>query len=126
MRTSKYARGSATTGTTTIAATMRESKPTTAGATQPLGPRQVGDSVIFAAFYPQANTVNLAGDFNGWQPEKTPMKKAGDGAWQVRIPLAKGVYHYRLVVDGQWQHDPHNNMTEPNPYGGMNSVVKVD
>ncbi|MGA2171804.1 MAG: isoamylase early set domain-containing protein [Sedimentisphaerales bacterium] len=126
MRTSKFARGNATTGTATIASRMGEARPTTFSATQSCGPCQVGDGVVFVAFYPQANAVQIASDFNNWQPEKTPMKKANDGTWRVRIPLSKGVYRYRLVVDGQWQQDPHNDATEPNPYGGMNSVVKVD
>jgi hypothetical protein len=41
------------------------------------------------------------------------------------MSLSKGVYRYRLVVDGRWQHDPNNDMTEPNPYGDLNSVLKV-
>jgi 1,4-alpha-glucan branching enzyme len=94
-------------------------------AVQSLGPRHVAGSVIFVAAYPQANTVCIAGDFNDWNPGKTPMKKSFDGTWQASVHLAKGVYKYRLVVDGNWQHDPHNNQTEPNQYGGLNSVIKV-
>jgi 1,4-alpha-glucan branching enzyme len=122
MRTSKFARGNATTGTATIASRMEEARPTTPSPIKSYGPRQIGDSVMFVALCPQATTVQIAGDFNGWQPAKTPMTKAGGGTWQARVSLAKGVYRYRLVVDG---HDPHNNMTEPNPYGELNSVLKV-
>jgi 1,4-alpha-glucan branching enzyme len=93
--------------------------------TKPLGPCQVGDSVIFVASYPKANAVQIAGDFNNWQPEKTPMTRASDGTWQARIPLTKGTHRYRLVVDGKWQHDPNNGSTEPNPFGEVNSVIKV-
>ena len=53
------------------------------------------------------------------------MTKAGDGTWQARVPLVKGTYRYRLVVDGKWQHDPHNDSTEVNPYGELNSVIRV-
>lgn len=95
------------------------------GATKPLGPRQVGDSVIFVASHPETNVVQIAGDFNDWQPGETPMTKAGDGTWQAIVPLAKGTYRYRLVVDGKWQHDPHNDSTEVNPYGELNSVIRV-
>jgi 1,4-alpha-glucan branching enzyme len=125
MRTSKSARGNVTPGTATIASRMGEARPTTVSVTQSYGPRQIGDSVLFVAFYPEATTVQIAGDFNGWQPEKNPMTKASGGTWQTRVSLAKGVYRYRLVVDRHWQHDPHNNMTEPNPYGELNSVLKV-
>lgn len=90
------------------------------------GVRQVFDGVIFAACFPQARTVQVAGDFNNWQPQQTPMQKVGSDTWQIKLSLAKGVYRYRLVVDGHWEQDPYNKMTEPNPYGGLNSVLKVD
>ena len=90
------------------------------------GVRQVTDGVIFTACFPQARTVQVAGDFNNWQPQETPMQKFGGDMWQVKLRLAKGVYRYRLVVDGHWEQDPCNKMTEPNPYGGLNSVLKVD
>lgn len=83
------------------------------------------NGVLFTASYPEAKVVQIAGDFNSWLPEKNPMKKTGKGSWQATIPLAKGTYRYRFVVDGQWQHDPHNNSTEPNPYGDLNSVFNV-
>jgi 1,4-alpha-glucan branching enzyme len=125
MRTSKPERESSIPGTATIASRISEAKPATAGAGQKYGPRQVGNTVMFTAFYPQAKSVQIAGDFNNWQPQKSPMTKASDGTWQASMSLTKGVYRYRLVVDGRWQHDPHNDMTEPNPYGELNSILKV-
>jgi 1,4-alpha-glucan branching enzyme len=89
------------------------------------GPRQIGDSVIFSAYYPQARSVHLAGDFNNWQPSKNPMQPLGDGMWQARLTLSKGTYRYRLVVDGKWQQDPNNKTTQPNPYGELDSVITV-
>jgi 1,4-alpha-glucan branching enzyme len=124
MKTAKFPKSKM--ASTTMSSTISNPGFSSIGTTKPLGPCQVGDSVIFVASYPKAHIVQIAGDFNDWQPEKTQMKKANDGTWQVRIPLAKGIYHYRLVVDGQWQQDPHNEASEPNPYGGMNSVIKVD
>jgi 1,4-alpha-glucan branching enzyme len=104
---------------------MGEVRPTSPGPVKPYGPRQIADNVLFVANFPQAKSVQLAGDFNNWKPEKNPMTKAVDGTWQARIPLAKGTYRYRFVVDGKWQHDPHNSSTESNPYGELNSVFKV-
>ena len=90
------------------------------------GVRQVEDAVTFVTLYPRASSVKIAGDFNGWQPEETQMQKAGDnGAWQIKLPIAKGRYRYRLVVDGQWQQDPYNEITEPNPFGELNSILEV-
>ncbi len=92
---------------------------------QRYGPKQEGGVVTFTAFYPEAKKVFLAGDFNNWQPEKNPMRRMAGDVWQVKVPLAKGYYRYRFVVDGKWQQDPYNNGIEPNPYGELNSVINV-
>jgi len=90
------------------------------------GVRQMEDAVMFVTLYPRAANVQVAGDFNNWQPEQAAMKKVGsNGLWQIKLPINKGKYRYRLVVDGQWQQDPYNETTEPNPYGEMNSVLEV-
>ena len=90
------------------------------------GVQQLKGGVTFTASFPDANTVQLAGDFNNWKPEQTPMKKFHkDGLWKVKLHLKPGNYHYRLVVDGHWQQDPCNMSTERNPYGELNSVVRV-
>ncbi len=90
------------------------------------GVSQINDAVIFVTLYPRAHSVQVAGDFNNWQPSKTPLKKlGGSGVWQTKLKLPAGKYRYRLVVDGQWQQDPYNEATELNPFGGFNSVVEV-
>jgi 1,4-alpha-glucan branching enzyme len=89
------------------------------------GVRRVKDGVEFRAYCPTAGTVQIAGDFNNWQPQQTPMRRLRDGVWKVKLLLSAGSYRYRLVVDGKWQHDPYNKATEPNPYGELNSVVRV-
>ncbi|MBA7689712.1 1,4-alpha-glucan branching enzyme GlgB [subsurface metagenome] len=82
--------------------------------------------MVFVTLYPRADSVQIAGDFNNWQPKKTPMQKVGEsGVWQTKLNLPVGRYRYRLVVDGQWQQDPYNELTESNPFGGFNSVVEV-
>lgn len=90
------------------------------------GVRQMNDAVMFITLYPRASAVQLAGDFNNWQPQNTSLEKMADnGIWQLKLPLSPGRYRYRLVVDGQWQQDPYNNQTEMNPYGEYNSIVEV-
>lgn len=90
------------------------------------GVNQVNDAVVFVTLYPRAESVQVAGDFNGWQPAQHPMERVGDsGIWQTEIKLPQGKYHYRLVVDGQWQQDPYNEATELNPFGESNSVLEV-
>jgi len=83
-------------------------------------------AVRFVTLYPRAQSVQIAGDFNNWQPEETVMQKADEnGHWQKKIKLPQGKYRYRLVVDGQWQQDPYNSYTEMNPFGDYNSVLEV-
>jgi chromosome partitioning protein len=90
------------------------------------GVRQIEDLVIINTLYPRADSVFVAGDFNNWQGDKTPLQKLGDnGMWQIKMPLASGRYRYRLVVDGQWQQDPYNEKTELNPFGELNSVLEI-
>jgi len=90
------------------------------------GVRQTPDGVIFRTHAPGAARVTLAGDFNNWDPESTPMQPAGrEGDFEARLRLQPGRYRYRLVIDGRWQEDPHNSYVESNPYGELNSVVEV-
>jgi len=94
--------------------------------TEYYGVSQINDAVVFVTLYPRANAVQLAGDFNNWQPSNTPLQKVGDsGVWQTKLKLPIGKYRYRLVVDGQWQQDPYNSAVESNPFGGFNSIVEV-
>ena len=90
------------------------------------GVTQVNNAVVFVTLYPRAQKVQLAGDFNDWQPGENELQKVGDtGVWQTKIKLPVGKYRYRLVVDGQWQQDPYNEQTELNPFGDLNSVLDV-
>ncbi len=90
------------------------------------GVNQMSDAIVFVTLYPRAQEVQIASDFNNWQPLETPMQKVGQsGVWQAKIKLPQGKYRYRLVVDGQWQQDPYNHKTEVNPFGEYNSILEV-
>ena len=73
-----------------------------------------------------AREVYLVGDFNNWSisPDSILWKQE-DGLWQKRVFLESGKYRYKFVVDGQWTVDPSNDHLEPNPYGGVDSVLDV-
>ncbi len=75
--------------------------------------------------HPTAVTVALAGSFNDWRPAATPMIPLGEGRWAKVLALPPGTYEYCLVVDGDYQPDPHAQQTTPNPFGGVNSVLCV-
>ena len=74
---------------------------------------------------PMAESVCLAGTFNDWRPEITPMIHLGAGRWVKELALPPGVYEYRLVVDGEWKPDPQAGEQTANPFGGFNSLLKV-
>jgi len=91
------------------------------------GVKQIGAEVIFAVHFDQAKSVLLAGDFNHWTPQSTPMSN-GDrpGDWKRALPLPPGRYKYRLVVDGKWVTDPNNRHVEMNQFGELDNVIEVE
>ncbi len=92
------------------------------------GVTQTPEGVKFLAKFPEAKEVAIAGDFNNWSPDATLMNRVEgfEGDWELLLPLDKGRYQYRYVVDGVWQHDPYNNYVESNPFGELNSVLEVE
>jgi 1,4-alpha-glucan branching enzyme len=81
-------------------------------------------SFSFAA--PTAMSVQLVGDFTHWKNEPINMKKGPDGVWHASVTLSPGDHHYRFLVDGQWRDDPECTLHVPNPYGGQDSVRRVN
>jgi chromosome partitioning protein len=89
------------------------------------GARAISDGAVFVVKADGAASVRLAGDFNDWNPGRTPMLPLRDGAFHVQLPLSPGRYRYRYVIDGRWIADPANARVELNPFGEENSVVEV-
>jgi len=100
-----------------------ESAPAAATAPKPAAPKTL--SVRFALHKPDAKGVSLCGDFNGWSPGATPMKRHDDGRWETTVVLAPGRYQYKFVADGEWIADPAAQKNVPNQHGSLNSVVEV-
>ncbi len=90
------------------------------------GVRQTPEAVIFRTQRPGARVVQLAGDFNDWMPQRTPLQRLEDSdVFETSLQLRAGRYRYRLVVDGRWAHDRDNPQVEPDGHGEVNSVVEV-
>jgi chromosome partitioning protein len=90
------------------------------------GVRRTPDGVEFSTSLPGAREVLLAGDFNNWSPRNCPMVEQGAaGHFKTTLKLGAGRYRYRLVVDGRWQKDPCNELTEVNEFGELNSVAEI-
>ncbi len=92
----------------------------------PHGVTVLESGVMFVQPLGSGNRISIAGDFNGWSPQAHVMHRDHRrGVFQIRIPLAPGDRHYRLVVDGRWTHDPYNSLSELSPFGEKISVVEV-
>jgi len=76
-----------------------------------------------------ARDVRIAGDFNGWVPDKgVHSMTEAEGAttvWTKVLNLPPGTYQYRYVVDGEWCADPANPESTQGPAGKPNSVLHV-
>ena len=61
----------------------------------------------FRVWAPNADTVNVAGSFNGWNGISHPLADEGNGIWSADINGA-GLYHeYKYVINGNiWKTDP--------------------
>jgi len=76
-----------------------------------------------------ANDVRIAGDFNGWVPDKgvrSMIESDGETrVWTKVLQLPPGTYEYRYVVDGEWRKDPGNPESVRGHSGQLNSVLQV-
>jgi chromosome partitioning protein len=76
-----------------------------------------------------ANDVRIAGDFNGWVPDKGVRSliesEGAERVWTKILQLTPGTYQYRYVVDGEWREDPDNPETDSGAVGGRNSILVV-
>src|SRR3954452_25507165 len=53
-------------------------------------------------FKPQGavKSVSVAGDFNGWSKDATPLTLGNDGTFASTVALSEGPHYYNFVVDG--------------------------
>ena len=108
-----------------VAAAPQLGAGTAAAVEAPVGRREVVVRFRDSA----ANDVRIAGDFNGWVPDKGVRSLIeSDGptrVWTKILQLAPGTYQYRYVVDGTWREDPENPQLVTSAAGGRNSVLVV-
>lgn len=95
-------------------------------------PAHAGE-VDFTCHAPEAKAVFVAGTFNDWKPDATPLQHQSEGNWAVKTPLAPGRYEFKFIVDGQWCCEPgcegeyHGcSKCVPNECGTMNRVLEVE
>ena len=81
--------------------------------------------VRVALLNPEAQSVAIAGDFNGWDPSRTLLRRGPNGLWTLTIPLKPGRYQYMYQVDGRWITDPLAAESSPDGFGEENAVLDV-
>jgi serine protease AprX len=93
----------------------------------PVSPQVGRNAVNFVYYHPQAHTVALIGEFNGWLPGEAAFRRERPGVWRAAWRgLAPGRYRYKFLVDGiHAVDDPENPLKEPDGYGGLNSVLVI-
>ena len=75
---------------------------------------------------PNARSVSVAGDFNGWNPGQTKLERSEGGMWTATIALKPGRYQYMFVIDGkQWIADPLAEEGAGDGFGSQNAVLDV-
>src|SRR5438105_4952892 len=72
---------------------------------------------------PDARSVELMSDFNGWKA--VPMTKGSDGVWTATVSLPVGTHAYKFLVNGtEWVFDP-DNPSRTKVDGTENSAVEI-
>jgi hypothetical protein len=76
---------------------------------------------------PTAHRVSVVGDFNEWNPTRTPMQRAaGDALWSVTVPIMPGRHVYAYMIDDSLLVlDPRAPQTRDPDLGVDGSVIMV-
>ena len=76
----------------------------------------------------EAKQAVVLGEWNGWNPEATPMKRDHDGSWTATETLPTGrPYRFRYLLDGaRWLNDDAPDALLPNQFGTEDSVLALD
>jgi 1,4-alpha-glucan branching enzyme len=82
-------------------------------------------AVNFICHAPEAKSVRLVGDFNGWNPAAHPMKQMPDRCWLLTVELKHGHHRYAFLVDGVLTLDPRAQGITRNDKGERVSLVPV-
>jgi hypothetical protein len=98
----------------------------TASAAPPARARPDTVYVRFELSAPNAQTVSLAGSFNGWRTDVSRLTRGAAGVWFITVALPVGEHHYDFVVNGtEWVPDPTAHVQVDDGFGGRNSVIVV-
>src|SRR5260370_18314004 len=94
-----------------------------------MGATPFAGGVTFRLWAPFASHVFVAGEFNAWSTNSTPLFSESNGYWSVDVPGAVVGQQYKYVIVDQnqkslWRNDPYaRSMTQRG--GTLNSLAAV-
>jgi len=72
-----------------------------------------------------ARDVRITGDFSLWSRSGVRLHPDGHGVWRGLLSLPRGVYEYRLLIDGAWADHPSATRHVGNDFGSRNGILIV-
>jgi 1,4-alpha-glucan branching enzyme len=82
--------------------------------------------VKFSIRIPEARSVEVAGDFNQWNPVALKPSGQADGTFALEVPMEEGTYTYAFLVDGKkWIPDPAVSRKVADGFGNVNSLINL-
>lgn len=74
-----------------------------------------------------AQSVILAGEFNGWSVDTHPLKRKKDGTYAITLDLEPDQqYQFRYLIDGErWENDTEADAYIANDQGSENSILRT-
>jgi 1,4-alpha-glucan branching enzyme len=92
-----------------------------------------GTGVTFRVWAPNATSVYLPGQFNGWSTSATPLGKelsngVWTGVWSADVTSASAGQQYKYYINysggSVWKHDPRSRLvTAAGPASGANDII---
>ncbi len=94
---------------------------------RPAGPATGLVVVQFELHAPDAEQVELVGDFTDWQRDRIRLEGPDEsGHWTARVELPEGRHEYIFLVDGRrWITDPLAPAHRPDGFGNLNAVMNL-
>jgi Carbohydrate-binding module 48 (Isoamylase N-terminal domain) len=95
----------------------------------PAGHPAPGHPVQFVLVAPDAKTVRVVGDFNGWDVSHAAYaaENRGGGVWSLTTPILPGHHRYAFLVDDSlWVPDPAAPRVADEDFGKPNSALVVE
>lgn len=81
----------------------------------------------FELHAPDAQSVELVGDFTGWQASRIALRGPdGSGHWTADVELAPGQHEYIFLVNGRdWVTDALAEVRRPDGFGRENAIMNL-